>query len=72
MVAVKAYYDGSVFVPVEPVKARRNQPAIITILDDGKVVEKPHYRFIGVLSQESYEEICSSLEDTQKVDANEW
>ena len=33
MTAVKAYYNGSVFVPVEPVKARRNQAAIITILD---------------------------------------
>ena len=33
MTAVKAYYDGSVFIPVEPVKAKRNQSAIITILD---------------------------------------
>ena len=33
MEAVRAYYDGSVFVPVEPVKAKINQNAIITILD---------------------------------------
>ena len=33
MTAVKAYYDGAVFVPVEPVKAKRNQSAIVTILD---------------------------------------
>jgi hypothetical protein len=33
MEAVKAYYDGAVFVPIEPVSARRNQQAVITILD---------------------------------------
>ena len=33
MEAVRGYYDGSVFVPVEPVKAKKNQNAIITILD---------------------------------------
>ena len=33
MEAVRAYYDGSVFVPVEPVNAIKNQNAIITILD---------------------------------------
>ena len=72
MTAVKAYYDGSVFIPVEPVKAKRNQSAIVTILDDGKSEDKPHLRFIGILSQESYQEISKSLEDTQRVDANEW
>ena len=36
MNAVKAYYDGTVFIPVGPAKARRNQPAIVTILDDEK------------------------------------
>jgi hypothetical protein len=68
--AVKAYYDGRVFVPVEPVSAKRNQNALITILDETK--EKPHVRFIGVLSDESYEEISEALKDTQEVDSDEW
>jgi len=72
MEAVKAYYDGTVFVPIEPVKAKRNQPAIITLLDDDSPSDKPHLRFIGALSQESYDEINKALTDTQKVDADEW
>ena len=72
MNAVKAYYDGAVFVPVEPVKAKRNQSVIVTILDDEKKNTKPHSRFIGILSQESVEEIKVALLDTQKVDADEW
>jgi hypothetical protein len=34
--------------------------------------DKPHYMFIGVLSQESYDEICTALVDTQRVDIDEW
>jgi hypothetical protein len=34
MTAVKAYYDGKAFVPVSPVKAAKNQAAIVTVLDD--------------------------------------
>jgi len=33
MVAVKAYYDGQVFIPERPFKAEVNQEAIVTILD---------------------------------------
>jgi len=69
--AVKAYYDGRVFVPTEPVRAKQNQSAVITILDD-ETKEKPHLRFIGVLSAESYEEISKALKDTQEVDSDEW
>jgi len=72
MNAVKAYYDGRVFVPTEPVKARPNQSAIITILDDDKKEDKPHLRFVGVLSEESYAEISVALKDTQRIDADEW
>ena len=73
MIAVKAYYDGNVFVPIEPVKANRNQSAIIAVLDDDKIIEnKSHLKFIGTLSQESYEEISKALVDTQRVDADEW
>jgi len=73
VIAVKAYYDGNVFVPMEPVKANRNQPAIVTVLDNDKIIEnKPHLKFIGTLSQESYEEISKALADTQGIDADEW
>ena len=34
MEAVKAYYDGISFIPLSPIKAKKNQTAIITILDD--------------------------------------
>jgi hypothetical protein len=70
--AVKAYYDGNVFVPIEPVRAKRNQPVIITIPDDEKKTDKPHLKFVGTLSQESYDEISTALIDTQRVDADEW
>jgi hypothetical protein len=64
--AVKAYYDCTVFVPVEPVKAKKNQPAIITLLDD-ESKNKPHVKIIRILSQESFEEINKALEDTQRL-----
>jgi len=71
--AVQAYYDGVAFVPLRPVKAKRNQKAIVTILEDEtKKESKPFLRFIGLLSNESYDEISNALVDTQKVDANEW
>jgi hypothetical protein len=34
MEAVNAYYDGQAFVPTKPVKAKKNQKAIVTILDE--------------------------------------
>jgi hypothetical protein len=36
MEAVKAYYDGKTFVPTKPVRAKKNQQAIVTILDEVK------------------------------------
>jgi hypothetical protein len=34
MEAVNAYYDGNAFIPTKPVKAKKNQKAIVTILDE--------------------------------------
>ena len=31
--AIQAYYNGSVFVPLAPVKAKLNQPVLITMLE---------------------------------------
>ena len=72
MNAIKAYYDGNVFIPIGPVKAKKNQPAIITMLDDGKKDDKPHLKFIGTLSQDSFDEINLALMETQRIDSNEW
>jgi hypothetical protein len=33
---------------------------------------KPHMKFVGILSQESYDEISVALMDTQRVDIDEW
>ena len=74
MEVLKAYFNGIAFVPLDPVKAKKNQSAIITILDDEDKDRsvKPHTRFVGTLSQESFEEINIALLDTQKLDADEW
>jgi len=59
MEAIQAYYDGNVFVPITPVKVKKNQPAIITIIESAKVKEgkKRHVELFGALSPESYLEI---------------
>ena len=73
MIAVKAYYDGNAFVPLNPVKAKLNQSAIITILDDVEAgLPKPFEKYVGKLSNTDYVEITEALLETQKVDANEW
>ena len=74
MDAIQAYYNGSVFVPLVPVKARLNQPAIVTILDaaNTKASVNRYMEFFGSLSAESYSEITEALKDTERVDMNEW
>jgi len=74
MDAIQAYFNGSVFVPLVPVKASLNQPAIITILDasNTKTNNNRNIEFFGSLSAESYSEIMEALKDTEKVDMNEW
>jgi hypothetical protein len=65
MEAVNAYYDGHTFVPTNPVKARKNQRAIVTVLDEVqneasreralKAIEEMHGMFEGTsLSSEDY------------------
>jgi hypothetical protein len=74
MVAVKAYYDGRVFVPVSPVRVSKNQSAIVTILDEAKdeTKNKAYLQFAGTLSDENYQELTNILEATERVDENEW
>ena len=74
MDTIQAYYNGSVFVPIAPVKAQLNQPALITILEDANVTINSNrlLDFFGALSAESYSEIIEALKDTERVDVNEW
>ena len=74
MSAIQAYYNGSVFVPLAPVKAQLNQPALITILEVATTNSdsKRLSQFFGALSAESYSEIFDALKDTERVDIDEW
>ncbi|MCL1819930.1 MAG: hypothetical protein FWG36_04655 [Oscillospiraceae bacterium] len=74
MDAIQAYYDGSVFVPVSPVKVKLNQPALITIIEaeKSKANRYNHIELFGKLSADSYLEIAEALKETEKVDINEW
>lgn len=75
MVTVKARYDGYVFVPESPVAAEINQEATIT-LSDGKALgaskKERLLSFAGSISHEEYLEIEKALEDTGRVNLNEW
>lgn len=74
MEAVRAYYDGRVFVPTKPVSFRKNQPAIITILEEARenLTKKTLLSYAGCLSEEDYQEFMIALKDTEKVDIDEW
>lgn len=75
MVAVKAYYDGRVFVPKSPVSAEINQEAIITFFEplspDGSKKEQL-LSLAGSISHADYFEIERALEETEKVYPGEW
>jgi hypothetical protein len=74
MTAVKAYYDGKVFIPMSPIRAAKNQAAIVTVLDD--TIEagggRDYLQFAGSLSDKDYREITAILQATERVDENEW
>ena len=74
MEAIHAYYNGSVFVPLTPVKAKLNQTAIITVVD--AIIPNPEANryndFFGVLSSESCSELIEALKDAERIDVDEW
>ena len=49
MTAVKAYYDGKAFIPISPVRAAKNQRAIVTVLDDAAEMNRPAAERRGIL-----------------------
>ncbi|MHC6201649.1 hypothetical protein ACYULU_00450 [Breznakiellaceae bacterium SP9] len=56
MQSVKAYYDGSVFIPTMPVSAKKNRTVIVTFLDDEiaereNELEQKHYSNIDWLNE---------------------
>jgi hypothetical protein len=75
MVAVKAYYDGRAFIPESPIKADINQPAIITILERELPAASNKERLLslaGSITHDEYLVMEKALEDTERVDPNEW
>lgn len=75
MVAVKAYYNGRVFVPESPVSANINQEAIVTFLETESINTSQKDRLFslaGSISHEDYLEMEKALEDTERVHPNEW
>jgi hypothetical protein len=74
MTAVKAYYDGKAFIPLSPIRAAKNQSAIVTVLDDSAETNGSgdYLQFAGSLSDEDYREITAILESTERIDENEW
>ena len=76
MLALKGYFNGNEFVTFEKVDIKKNQKVIITVLDEyietKNNKDKPYMKYVGVLDTESVKEIQEALEDTEKVDKNEW
>jgi len=62
MVAVKAYYDGQVFVPERPFKAEINQEAIVTILDSKVYDAVKGVSFADDAPRKNHAEIKKTLE----------
>jgi len=76
MLALKGYFNGKEFIPLDKVNLKPNQKVIITVLDeylsDDDKIEKPYKKYVGKLNAKSFKEICEALEETEKVDSDEW
>ena len=74
MSVARAVFDGKVFIPLTPVKVKKDQEVFVTIIDDQKdnCANKPYLRYAGALSQEDFNEITEILKDTEIVYADEW
>jgi hypothetical protein len=74
MEAVSAYYDGRVFIPTQPVNARKNQSVLVTILDDtqGSATKETLRTLAGSLDEADYNDFINALKDTERVDEHEW
>lgn len=65
MLALKGYFNGKDFIPLENVQIKRNQKVIITILDEFvsecESVDKPYKKYVGKLSDENFNELQEIL-----------
>lgn len=69
----RAIFDGSVFVPMAPIKAKKNDVAVFMLIDGtDDHVDKPYLHFAGSLPDEDYQEITEILKDTERIDADGW
>jgi predicted DNA-binding antitoxin AbrB/MazE fold protein len=68
MQALRGYYNGKEFVPLEKVNIKPNQKVIITVLDEYVSSEaKPFKKYIGKLTAASFQEISGVLKETARL-----
>jgi len=75
MAAIKAHFDGNVFIPESPVSAEINQRALITLIKPDPTQASKKERLLslaGSISGEDYLEIEKALEETEKVYTHDW
>jgi hypothetical protein len=75
MEAVKAYYDGYVFVPKNPVSMEINQEVIVTFSEPQSINFLRKERLLnlaGSISHNDYLEMEKALEETERVYTGEW
>jgi hypothetical protein len=72
MTAVKAYYDGKVFIPMSPTGTAESHAATATVLDDIPETNGSgdYPQFAGALPDKDYREVTAILESTEKIDKN--
>jgi hypothetical protein len=76
MTAIRAYYNGKVFVPEDPpLSATVNQKAIITLLDNAATANQNKEYLLGLagrISKEDCRDMEQALEYTEEVHLDEW
>lgn len=76
MHALKGYFDGEKFIPLDKKPIKKNQKVIITILDEFIEITETNNRvykkYIGKLDDSSFNEVKKALDDCERIDTNEW
>ncbi len=72
MQSVEAYYDGKAFIPVKPIRAQKNQKALITLFESSEQAEQHWRKFFGLMTREQAKEIEDALVETERIDSDEW
>ena len=70
---IRAIYDGKTFVPTTPVKLKKNQQAIVMIVENDLPKEDAPWRaFFGIMPPDACVEIEEALKETERVDVDGW